>query len=258
MSRSKKLQSLIHQALHGKSADLWDLSELEHRPLSPHEHPGQTAIMLVREALRQFEIPSQVKLTYQGMKRLSGHGQHHLSDGVIIVNAEFQSLSGHNHHVDVPVIVHSGYMVFPEFFRDQQGGLSVMAQSAFDEMLRRGNVYEKIRDRRNIYSPHVESIPDDAQPRIQNHMFHNAERKQADHSPHGLDPAERDLSDNYSPGDKVSLSDDYEVRIRGGSRVVYPAGTQVTVIRDMQGDGYLYYCEFPDRRRAPVHYASMA
>ena len=253
LSRSEKIKKLIHTALHEREADLWSVDdvELEKRPLSPHEHPGQAAVMLVREALGQFEIPSDVKLQYKGMRRLSGHGQHALRDGVIVVRAEFSSLSGHNHHIEVPVVVHGGYMVFPEVFMDDRGSAQVMAQSAFDAMLRQGNVYTKVQDRLNMYSPHSEPIKLDEQiPAIGKGMFGVT----ADHVPHGLDPAERDLSDRLMPGEEASLTDDVEVRIRGGSHLVYDAGTKVKIIRDMAGDGYLYYCEFPDRRRAPVHY----
>lgn len=252
MSRSEKIKKLIHTALHEREADMWafDNVELEKRPLSPNEHPGQAAVLIVREALGQFEIPSEVRLHYKGMRRLSGHGQHALRDGVIVVRAEFSSLSGHNHHIEVPVVVHGGYMVYPEIFMDDRGAAQVMAQSAFDEILRKGNVYTKMQERLNMYSPHAEPVSFDEIPAIGKGMFGVT----ADHVPHGLDPAERDRSDRHMPGEEAKLTEDVEVRIRGGSHLVYDAGTTVRIIRDMAGDGYLYYCEFPDRRRAPVHY----
>lgn len=153
MTRTDKLKALIRKARSPRSAGFWDHSDLERRPLDQREHPGAAAILIVREALSQFDIPSQVEVTYKGMNRLSGHGQHHLTDGLINVQASFKSLSGHKHQIDVPVIVHGGYMVFPEVFV-HQGQTEVMAQSAFDDMLQRGNVYEKMQDRLNMYSPH--------------------------------------------------------------------------------------------------------
>lgn len=446
MSRSEKLQKLIHRALHEKDADMWSMGdiELEKRPLSDSEHPGQTAVLLVREAMGQFELPSQPQLHYQGMRRSSGHGQHHLRDGVITVQATFNSLSGHKNHIEVPVVVHGGYMVFPEVFVDQQGQPQVMAQSSFDDILRRGNVHERQQDRKNLYSPHAEPVIFNEQPSVGKGMFgvqaqaapmsfeewkasewppeairehaedfledmrsdhemfaedfwryvsmesnrsirdfedyvkyfeevrllefYNEEvlgktavmdrspsqeemtqlrreqreqgeerrlrspmtqvrdinawleengpnnvyalrrafpnedlryllrmsrhpeladhpvfvqaappgslsfadgdagqlaitqggpgalSRQADHSPHGLDPAERARHDWPKPGEETTLADEIQVRIRGGSRIIYSAGTKVKIIRDMAGDGYLYYCEFPDGRRAPVRY----
>lgn len=411
-------QKIISKALGKTASDVdWEF-DLERRPLDQREHPGVPAIMLVREALSQFEIPSRVEVAYKGMNRVSGHGQHHLTDGLINVQATFNSLSGHKHVIDVPVIVHGGYMVFPEVFV-HQGATEVMAQSAFDELLRRGDVHTKVQDRKNMFSPHVEPNPRDYVPAVGTGLFNptaqahgfkgqgkedlenikegqvyevygnrrvgtfslknastgrvegysrgpfsllnarfhrnaktrdrirqkyeesgKTERevhawvvgefsrdtspisgsgsayynplkvddwidfntsqvitdavtpralmyfgpggfpvtqyedpetgaveeafvdstsmpKQADHAPQGLDPAERPYGDDYMPGDTPALANEVQVRIRGGSRLVYPKGTKVTVIRDMHGDGYVYYCEFPDRRRAPVHYADL-
>lgn len=256
MSRSEKLKNLIHSALHEKQADLWALDgvELEKRPLTSNEHPGQAAVLLAREALGQFDLPSQVHLSYKGMRRASGHGQHALRDGVIHINAEFNSLSGHKHYVDIPVVVHGGYMVFPEVFIDSAGSAQVMAQSAFDAMLKRGDVYHKVQDRLNMYSPHVEPSPVEDTVSVGKGMFGVT----ADHTPHGLDPAERARGEWPRAGEMCTLTDDIQVRIRGGSRIIYDAGTEVKIIRDMAGDGYLYYVEFPDRRRAPVHYDNLS
>lgn len=255
MSRSESIKKLISNALGQRTADLWSADhDIERRPVSEHTHPGQAALLLVREALSQFDLPAQLKLNYKGMKRASGHGQHHIRDGVVVVAAEFDSLSGHKHHIDVPVVVHGGYMVFPEVFVDQKGSAQVMAQSAFDEILRRGNVHTKMQDRLNMYSPHVEAVPQNEVPQVGAGMFSVS----ADHAPHGRDPAERDMDGRLRPGESTTLTDDVEVRLRGGSRLVYDAGTTVTIIRDMAGDGYLFYCIFPDGRRAPVRYDSLS
>ena len=258
-TRTEQLKQLIQTARQGHTAS-WDMtdSELETRPLPHNQHPGVVAVSLVREALSQFDIPSQVGLTYRGMQRLSGHGQHQLRDGIITVNAEFSSLSGHRHYIEVPVVVHGGYAVFPEVFV-HEGETQVMAQSAFDDMLRRGDVHTKMQDRLNMYSPPAEPVVLTEIPAVGTGMFGvHATRRQADHVPHGLDPAERDRADRHHPGQTVKLSDTIQVRLRGGSRIIYDAGTPVRIIRDMAGDGYTYYCEFPDRRRAPVHYADLA
>lgn len=249
----------------------WTLNTetLETRPLPDDMHPGLSAVMLVREAMSEYVIPSSVDITYKGMKRLSGHGAHHLHDGVLTCTVGFRSLIGKKHEVDVPVIVHRGYMVFPEVFIDN-GRIEVMAQSAFDEILSQASVRQKMQDRANMYSPHVMSI-DLSAPKVQNGMFgvtasaplaaaelpnlkEMVMGKQATHTPHGLDPAERDRSDRLHPSQVVKLTGDIEVRLRGGSHIVYPQGTEVMIVRDMTDEGLIYYCEFPDGRRAPVHY----
>ncbi len=296
----------------------WTLNHdaLETRPLPDGIHPGLSAVMLVREALSEYNIPSHVDVTYKGMKRLSGSGAHHLTDGVLTCRATFRSLIGKKHEIDIPVIVHRGYMVYPEVFQDQ-GRIEVLAQSAFDEMLMQANVKQKMQDRLNMYSPHVFPV-DLSEPKVQPGMFgvvassalsaaarwvmqnpqavltaiqaapavlntlgalvqkvrsgniqlpdaeallaampqlkEMAMNKQATHTPHGLDPAERDRSDRLHPSQVVKLQSDVEVRLRGGSHVVYPSGTEVMIVRDMSDEGLIYYCEFPDGRRAPVHY----
>lgn len=251
-ARKEKIRQLLRKASPKWSIE--DSSELEARPLSPNQHPGQAALMIVREALSQFEIPSRVAVSYKGMNRTSGYGQHGMQDGVISVAAEFSSLSGNKHYIEVPVVVHNSHMVFPEVFKDQTGRMQVMAQSAFDEILKRGNTYTKMQDRLNMFSPNIQPVDPKYTPAIGTGMF----SVQADHSPHGLDPAERDLSDRYRPGETCVLADDIAVIFRGGTRMVYDAGTEVKIIRDMMGDGYQYYCELPDGRRATVHYDSLS
>lgn len=306
-SRSEKIRALVQRAMTTKEATSWSVSDvdLEMRPLPTDQHPGLAAVMLVREAMQDYELPSQPKLTYQGMRRASGHGQHHIDDGVIMVQGEFQSQSGARHFIDIPIAVHRGYTVFPEVFI-HQGETHVFAQSAFDAIVKRGEIYNKMQDRRNMFSPHVQPVTAPPMPQVGNGMWGvhatrrtddaymymtredveeqderyrgkpkpgeetpeekakrrrkmiQKEREQrqrtADHSPHGLDPAERVRADRPHPGKKVKLAEELAVGLRGGSIIRYPKGTSLTVIRDMMGDGTRYYCEFPDRRRAPVHY----
>lgn len=134
-----------------KRADSWELSDLELdvMPLGD-THPGISAVMYVREALADFDVPSQVHLTYTGMKRKSGSGAHRMKDGVVWVQAAFRSLSGVQHFVDVPVMVHAGHMVSPEVLV-HNGQPRVMAQSTFDDIVGRGEVYRSEKDRKHMY-----------------------------------------------------------------------------------------------------------
>ena len=249
-ARKEKIRQLLRKA--SPRWSLEDSTELESRPLSPHQHPGQAALMLVREALGQFEIPSRVAVSYKGMNRTSGYGQHGMQDGVIHVAAEFSSLSGSKHYIEVPVVVQHNHMIFPEIFKDQGGRIQVMAQSAFDEILRHGQTYTKMQDRLNMYSPNIEPVNIESIPNVGGSMF---SVEAADRS---LDSAERDMSDYLSPGQSCKLADDTAVQFRGGSRIVYDAGTEVVIIKDMTGEGCEYLCELPDGRRATVHYDNLS
>ena len=135
-----------------RAADTWNIqdSDLDHSPIGD-AHPGIAAVMYVREALGEYDIPSQLHLVYTGMKRKSGSGAHHLRDGVVFVNASFRSLSGVQHNVDVPVMVHDGHMVHPELLM-HNGRPRVLAQSTFDDIVGGGEIFRPQQDRKNMYS----------------------------------------------------------------------------------------------------------
>lgn len=65
-----------------------------------------------------------------------------------------------------------------------------------------------------------------------------------------LQPAEREKG--LQPGDTTSLSEEVEVRNRGGGVESYSSGSKVTVVRDMAGDGTAYVVEFDDGLQAVV------
>lgn len=141
------------------AAESWNIEEfdIDHHPLGDM-HPGASAVMYVREALSNFDIPSKVGLQYTGMKRKSGSGAHQLKDGVVWVEATFRSISGVKHSIDVPVMVHAGHMVYPEVLV-HNGRPRVMAQSTFDEIIDGSEVYRKVNDRKHVYS----SPPDEVE-----------------------------------------------------------------------------------------------
>lgn len=135
----------------------FDLDDVKTHNL-PHMHPGAAALLVVREALADYELPSPPKLRYRGMRRNHnaehGHGadsKHDLNDGVVWVEATFRSKSGHNNTVDVPVLVHDAKHLEPEVMV-HQGRVMVMAQSAFDEVVGNTEVYDRIRARQHVFS----------------------------------------------------------------------------------------------------------
>ena len=60
-----------------------------------------------------------------------------------------------------------------------------------------------------------------------------------------LDPAERNRADLCMPGCEVSLTEDFEVRERGGAQLVIPSGEEGKVVVDVKGDGMCMRVNFP-------------
>ena len=65
-----------------------------------------------------------------------------------------------------------------------------------------------------------------------------------------LQPAEQEPG--LAAGDTTSLSEEVEVRNRGGGVDVYSSGSKVTVVRDLAGDGTAYVVEFDDGLQAVI------
>jgi len=63
---------------------------------------------------------------------------------------------------------------------------------------------------------------------------------------HLLDPAERDIDDNWAVGDIVTADEDIEVRERGGSQIIIPSGESGQVMKDIYGDGLMLDVCFED------------
>lgn len=239
-SRTNKIRSLIQRARPQQPRTAQFDDSLERRPVSEHGHPGAAALMLVREALSQFDLPSQVDVEYKGMKRLSGHGQHNLRDGLIEVRVAFSSLSGAKHHIEVPVVVHAGYMVFPEVFTDDHGNVSVMAQSAFDDMLKQGDVHRRMQDRANMYSPHITHTVNIEEPVVGSGMFSvHAEVEHEGANPEDPDDLQRyvdqmtewDPNDPGAPGREPPLPRGRVHPVVKGKPHTPPKGRTVPVVK---------------------------
>lgn len=279
-SRRTKVLDRIAEAL-GKQADAWNIEDLdlEHRPLG-EVHPGSAASIYVREALSQFEIPSEVRVRYSGMKRQSGSGAHRMKDGVVTIEAEFESLSGVKHYIDVPVMVHEGRMVYPEILM-HDGRVRVMAQSTFDDIIKNAETVNRPPDRKHMFSapptpgeqPRGEAVPQIGQglygirAALRGYSKTAGEDGQAyvDENPNKnvvhdgnpaddyIDEAERDHSEALCPGAEVKLNKEIELRGRGGTVMTMSSGSKGTVIRDVMGNDRVYLVEFEGGCRAPVN-----
>lgn len=299
-----------------EAATQWDLNDLnlDHEPIGVM-HPGAAAVQYAREALTEFQVPSQINLKYAGMKRKSGSGAHRMSEGVVWVDGSFRSMSGVQHHFDVPIIVRQGHMVYPEVIV-HNGRPRIMAQSTFDDIAGTGEIYRDDPDRKHMYAPppnahdeerrkqqpshptqstglfgltatlrgyrkdaQIEEIPGAEGGSTMQQQLEEVERlldrgsdrktmweleqiqhglkeqlgKQSKAASHdGLDEAERDRDEMLQPGQEVSLNTDVQFRNRGGTIHTLSAGTKGTIIRDMLGQGDVFYVQF-ESCKAPVN-----
>lgn len=247
-----------HRAVSGWSLD----PDPENHLRIGKQHPGTAAVMLVHTALSDFNIPTPVNVRFAGLKRVKGHPPYYMDEGHVLVKAELQSLSSVKHHITVPVVVREGKMLYPGvLFHNERP--RVMAQNTFDEILREGEVFVPIFDRKHLYSMPPDHAPEQRPkyPAVQTGLYgahalnfrarqqktasiRTALRGHKTASDH-LDPAERPVSDSFGPGESVSLSRAVRVTDRGGVSYSLSSGTKGTVIRDMAGDNRHYYVDFP-------------
>lgn len=116
------------------------------------QHPGAAALLVVRQAMSEYNLPTKADLRYMGMKRASGHSSFGVDEGLIFVEATLHSLSGARHHVDVPVVVREGRLLVPSILI-HNGRKRVMAQSTFDDIIGSAEFKADMPDRRNMFSP---------------------------------------------------------------------------------------------------------
>lgn len=275
--RVARLQGFVNlaQALPNRAQHLlWSLQQRDPEATgSPigSQHPGQAAILAVRAALASYDLPVDMRFHYAGMRRYQGHGAHHVSEGIVTVQASFRTLSGVQRTVDIPVIVHAGQVLEPAVVIEN-GAMHVIAQSTFDDLIDRGTIYQPVQSRETMFSPPPDQRPPQkwvpvARPGLfgigPNNRMHtqayvraaiqghhaglpefNAMRTaaQEDH----MQPAERDLDQGVMLGDEVELKKDLHVAARDGQRWFIGRGTKGHVIRDVDGTGSYFHVHFPE------------
>lgn len=137
-----------------EAAGQWNMwgEEPHEGALLGEQHPGAAALLIVREALGEYHLPTDVDLRYRGMKRLSGHGAYGMDDGFVFVQASFSSRSGPKHYVDIPVVVRAGRMLSPSIMI-HQGVERVITQHTLDDIVGMGEFQQRVPDRLNMYAP---------------------------------------------------------------------------------------------------------
>ncbi len=234
------------------------------------QHPGQVAVIAVRQALAEFNLPTQFEARWVGTQRFAGRGPHHVTDGIITVEVGLHSMSGVDRYLDVPVIVREGRVLEPACVIDR-GEIRAMTQSTFDDLFEQGTFLTQVPTRRTMYSPPPEDrrTPQEV-PLVRPGMFGTSPiNKQLtaayvksamqghyvddmmsfeamrDAAPDHLDRAEQPPA-SLAGGDDVTLSRAVNVVGRDGQRWHLEKGTKGQVQRDMAGDDRYYYVFFPD------------
>lgn len=240
------------------------------------QHPGAAALLIVRQALAEYRLPTEVELRYQGMKRASGHSGFAMDEGIVFVEATLHSMSGPQHHVDVPVIVRGGRILAPSILI-HNGNKRVLAQSTFDDIIGMGEFKVSIPDRAHMFAPPPDrdaaSRPRKQVPLLRPGMFSVQPSRQliagavrgfyepdvtgvlengslgkdvpgAEQS--HLDVGERPTSGMLAPGAKVRLKTKATARDRGGVAYDVPRGSRGTVLRDVDGANWAYYVRFEE------------
>ncbi|APU88872.1 hypothetical protein Rctr197k_043 [Virus Rctr197k] len=159
-----------------KFAAGWNLSKedaiQEGAPLG-NQHPGAAAILIVRQVLGEYDLPTEVDLRYHGIKRASGHGAYSVDEGIVYVQATLRSISGPRHHIDIPVIIREGRVLAPSILL-HQGTPRILTQHTFDDIIGMGEFTAKAPDRPNMYAPPPDkdaSSPQREVPRLAPNMF---------------------------------------------------------------------------------------
>lgn len=116
------------------------------------QHPGAAALLVVRNALSEYDLPTKVDLRYHGMHRTSGHGAYAMDEGIVMVQADFASMAGAKHSVEIPVVVKSGRMLDPSVLI-HNGVKRIITQHTFDDIIGMGEFKQRVPDRLTMFSP---------------------------------------------------------------------------------------------------------
>ena len=137
------------------------------------QHPGAAALLLVRQALAEYSIPTEVDLRYHGIRRAVGHGAFGMNEGIVFVQATLHSMSGPRHHVDIPVIVRQGRALAPSILL-HNGNPRILTQNTIDDILSLGEFTAQIPDRPHMFAPGPDkgaTAPRREVPRLAPNMF---------------------------------------------------------------------------------------
>ena len=218
-----------------------DLRDLVPRPQSDDYlrgmHPGHKAVQEVHKVLAQFVLPHPPRLRFTGYQREAGQGLHGTTEGFCWVDAEVDTAMGHTTRFRVPVNIRRGQMIPPSILI-ADGAPYVLTQASVEELVSRGQLSGPVLDRPNLYvGPRDQHGPRNIQP---------LSRRRANLADH-IDVAEHDVSD--PSGMYTTTTKDVTIMPRSGAgRWTLPKGSEVQVLRDVDGHNQRYMCFLPERR----------
>jgi hypothetical protein len=175
-ARRQQFFSKIGTALGKDAASGWNMPvdpEAAHAgvPLGA-QHPGAAALLIVREALSEYTIPTKVDLEFKRLRRVSGHGPYAMDEGEVWVAATLHSMSGPMHYIEIPVMVHRGRLLSPSVLV-HQGNPRVITQNTLDDIIGMGEFKATVPSRKNMYAPPpVEAQAPREVPRVHPGMYH--------------------------------------------------------------------------------------
>jgi hypothetical protein len=244
------------------------------------QNVGKAAIDLVRDMLGSYILPNRPDLGYSGLRSVRLIQNNKIAEGVITIHAEFRTRTGINVGIDIPVEVREGQLMEPSVVV-VDGSPRIVAQSTFDAIVANNTFKEDARIRSIYSAPHtsaqnkLELENRRVQTRVNNGLFSIPANRTAlrnilagksaqyvEHDYKTFDPARNVDPENFlnpaereqglMSGDTTSLSEEVEVKNRGGGVDSYPSGSKVTIVRDRAGDGTSYVVEFDDGYQAII------
>jgi hypothetical protein len=243
------------------------------------QNVGPRAIEFVRSILAEYTLPSMPSLSYSGTRKANIDGNIDIIDGVITVSASMKTASGIGVAFDVPVLIRGGEMQEPSVIM-YKGIPRLLSQSTFDSIVADNTIIDRY-PARSMYSAPDKNVGTHKQPmpRYRGNVFSiNALRNEI-RSAIGLcgyrrsyesevgmgadigidklacdswDPAERGVGGVHSSSKIRKLKSDVEVKDRGGVTYKYKAGSEVIVLRDLDGTGEQFVVQFPDTKLSAI------
>jgi len=247
------------------------------------QNVGPAAMEFVRSVLAEYAIPSMPLLSYSGTRKANIDGNIDIIDGVVTISASMKTPSGIGVAFDVPVLIRGGEMQEPSVII-YKGVPRLLSQSTFDSIVADNTIIDRY-PARSMYSAPDENVGTHKPPvrRNRGNVFSFSASRDAIRSAIALggyrrsyeseigmggnasveravnklacdswDPAERGVGSVHSSSNVRKLKRDITVKDRGGVAHVYKAGSEVTLLRDLDGTGKYFVAQFPDTKLSTI------
>jgi hypothetical protein len=174
----QETHSKVGEALRREAGGAWDLSRKLHGTSRPKTLPEciTAAIGITRDLLAEFDFPSPPQLSYTGVKEVKTANNERNSpveDGVLMLVARFQTVSGVRNEIQIPVQIRQGSILQPSVFL-HNGTMSVIAPSSVKEILASGT-FKQTYPAREMFSGPIS-------PQDQQHWYDSTQNSKMDHS----------------------------------------------------------------------------